>query len=54
MLKLNHKARDSRTEFSNDSSVEGASTSKVWKCLTEILHDCGATTDSDSGNRNYG
>ena len=38
-----------RTEFSNDSSVEGASTSKVWECLTEILHDCGATTDSDGG-----
>ena len=35
-----------RTESSNDSSADAASTSKVWECFTEILRDCGTTTDS--------
>ena len=48
-VEVEPQSKRPRTEFSNDSSVEGASTSKVWECLTEILHDCGATTDSDSG-----
>ena len=39
------------TESSNDPSVEGASTSKLWECLTEILHDCGTITDSDGGKK---
>ena len=38
-----------RTESPNDSSVDAASTSKVWECFTEILHDCGATTDTQGG-----
>ena len=38
------------TESSNDSSVDTASTSKVWERFTEILYDCGATTDTDGGN----
>ena len=29
-----------RTESSDGSSVDAASTSKVWECFTEILHDC--------------
>ena len=48
-VEVEPQSKRPRTEFSNDSSVEGESTSKVWECLTEILHDCGATTDSDSG-----
>ena len=39
-----------RTESSDDPSVDAASTSKVWECFTEILHDCGATTDTEGGN----
>lgn len=35
------------TESSNDSSVDAASISKVWERFTEILHDCGATTDTE-------
>ena len=38
-----------RTESSDDPSVDAASTSKVWECFTEILHDCGATTDTEGG-----
>ena len=34
-------------DSSDDSSVDAASTSKVWECFTEILHDCGATTDTE-------
>ena len=37
------------TESSDDPSVDAASTSKVWKCFTEILHDCGVTTDTEGG-----
>ena len=37
------------TESSDDPSVDTASTSKVWECFTEILHDCGATTDTEGG-----
>ena len=48
-VEVEPQSKRPRTEFSNDSSVEGASTSKIWECLTEILHDCGATTDGDSG-----
>ena len=48
-VEVEPQSKRPRTEFSNDSSVEGESTSKVWECLTEILHDCGATTDSDGG-----
>ena len=40
-----------RTESPNDSSVDAASTSKVWECFTEILHDCGATTDTEGGKK---
>ena len=36
-------------ESSDDSSVDAASTSKVWECFTEILHDRGATTDTEGG-----
>ena len=43
-VEVEPQSKRPRTEFSNDSSVEDASTSKVWECLTEILHDCGATT----------
>ena len=35
------------TESSNDSSVDAVPTSKVWECFTEILHDCGETTNTD-------
>ena len=49
MLKLSHKVRDPRTESSTDSSVDNTLTSKVWECFTEILHDSGATTDTDGG-----
>ena len=38
-----------RTESSDDSSVDAASTSKVSECFTEILHDCGTMTDTDGG-----
>ena len=38
-----------RTESSDDPSVDAASTSKVWECFTEILHDYGATTDTEGG-----
>ena len=37
------------TESPNDSSVDAASTSKDWECFTEILHNCGATTDTEGG-----
>ena len=33
------------TESSDGSSVDATSTSKVWECLTEILHNCGAMTE---------
>ena len=48
-VEVESQSKRPRTESSNDSSAEGASTSKVWKCLTEILHDCGTITDSDGG-----
>ena len=38
-----------RTESSDGSSVDAASTSKVWECFTEILHDCGAMMNTDGG-----
>ena len=47
-VEVESQSQRPRTESSNDSSVEGASTSKIWECLTEILHDCGAQ------ERNYG
>ena len=34
-------------ESTDNSSVDAASRNKVWECFTEILHDCGATTDTD-------
>ena len=40
-----------RIESSDASSVDAASTSKVWECFTEILHDRGATTDTEGGKK---
>ena len=37
------------TESSDGSSVDAASTSKVWECFTEFLYDSGATTGTDGG-----
>ena len=48
-VEVEPQSKRPRTESSNDSSVDAASTSKVWECFTEILHDCGATTDNDGG-----
>ena len=45
-VEVEPQSKRSRTESSNNSS---ASTSKVWECYTEILRDCGATTDTDGG-----
>ena len=50
-VEVEPQSKRHRTESSNDSSAEGASTSKVWECLTEILHDCGTITDSDGGKK---
>ena len=49
LVRLNSEPQSKKfcTESSNDSSVDAVSTCKVWECFTEILHDCGATTDTE-------
>ena len=49
MMKLEPQNKTPRTETSDDSLIDAVSTIKVWKCFTEILHDCGATIDTEGG-----
>ncbi|XP_065891626.1 zinc finger BED domain-containing protein 4-like [Dysidea avara] len=48
-VEVEPQSKRPRTESSTDSSVDNTSTSEVWECFTEILHDSGATTDTDGG-----
>ena len=48
-VEVEPQSKRPRIESSNDSLVDAASTCKVWECFTKILHDCGATIDTDGG-----